>query len=513
MYVATRISKRFGGVVALDGASLTLEPGTVHALLGENGAGKSTLVKVLAGALRPDEGTLELRGEAVRYGSTRQAAARGVAVVSQELSLFPDLDVLANLFPACRPRRAGVLIDRAAMAARAAPVLAELEFHRPVGTRVAELTLAERQLVEIARALLEDPAVLILDEPTSALQSDAVARLLRILAALRARQVGVVYVSHLLEEVLQLCDAVTVLRDGRNVLSGAPIGEVTIDSIVHAMLGDRTPAPEPSAASPEAAARPGAEAGPRRAGVTLRGVTVPGVLRGVDLTVGHGEIVGLAGLAGAGQTAVLEVVCGLRNPAEGEVRLPGGAPRPRSLERAISGGVAVVPSDRKRLGLMLDKPLWENIAQVRAVALGRTGTLLRTGDLRARTSAAMRRLGIRAAGPDQTAGQLSGGNQQKVVFAKWLEAGPEVVLLDDPTRGVDVGAKAEMHAIVRELAAEGRVVLLTSTDLGELVQLCDRVVVFRKGRVAAELSGAELTEQEILRVAATGRNGNGNTHE
>ncbi|MFI6294532.1 sugar ABC transporter ATP-binding protein [Nonomuraea sp. NPDC050790] len=494
MYHATGIGKRFGGVRALDGAHIELRPGSVHALLGENGAGKSTLVKILAGALPPDEGELLLDGAPVRFSTTRDAVRRGVAVVSQELSLFPDLDVLANLFPACDLRRAGFLLDRKAMARKAGPVLEELEFTRPPATRVGELTLAERQLVEIARALLEDPAVLILDEPTSALQADAAARLLRILAALRSRQVAVAYVSHVLEEVVRLCDEVTVLRDGRNALSAVPMAGLTIEKIVRAMVGDRP-------TTPTADARAGAAQVAGTAGLRLEGVHVPGHLDGVDLEARPGEIVGLAGIAGAGQTAVLEVVCGLLTPSAGTLAYPGGGPRPRDLRQAIRAGVAVVPSDRRRLGLMLDKPLWENIAQVRTVALGLTGSWVRAKGLRERAVAATERLRIRASGPDQLAGRLSGGNQQKVVFAKWLEAAPGVVLLDDPTRGVDVAAKAEMHAIVRELAAEGRIVLLTSTDPAELAQVCDRVLVFRKGRVAAELAGQRLTDHEILHLA------------
>ncbi|MFI6498224.1 sugar ABC transporter ATP-binding protein [Nonomuraea typhae] len=490
MYVAEGIRKRFGGVVALDGARLDLRPGSVHALLGENGAGKSTLVEILAGALPPDEGELRLRGRPVRFATTREAVRQGVAVVSQEPGLFPDLDVLANLYPACELRRAGLFLDRPAMARKAAPVLAELEFTRPPTTRVGELSLAERQLVAIARALLEDPAVLILDEPTSALQADAAARLLRILAALRTRQVAVVYVSHVLEEVLQLCDEVTVLRDGRNVLTGTPMAELTLEKIVHAMVGSRPSAP---AAPPR-----GTAGGPV---LRLAGVSVPGRLDQVDLSAAAGEIVGLAGIAGAGQNAVLEVVCGLAAPSAGVLTYPGGRPRPRDLRQAVKAGVAVVPSDRRRLGLMLDRPLWENIAQVNTVALGRTGWWVRARDLREQASAAARRLRIGAGDPERRAGQLSGGNQQKVVFAKWLAAAPGLVLLDDPTRGVDVGAKAEMHAIVRELAAEGRIVLLTSTDPAELAGLCDRVLVFRRGRVAAELSGDRLSESAILHTS------------
>lgn len=495
MYEAVGIRKRFGGVVALDGVDFALEPGTVHALLGENGAGKSTLVRILAGALAPDAGRLTLGRESVRFGNTRDALARGVAVVSQEPNLFPDLDVLANLFPRYQHRFARAMVNRAAMARHARPVLAELEFDRPLDTPVERLTLADRQLVEIARALLEHPAVLVLDEPTSALQSDAVNRLMRILDALRIRQVAVCYVSHILEEVMQLCDRITVLRDGRNVLTGVPRAGLTISDVVHAMVGDQPP--------PARTARMVPPSGPVPR-VALRAATVPGVLAAVDLDAVGGEIVGLAGLAGAGQVAVLEVLSGLRRLGSGEVELPDGAGQPKSLRAAIARGIAIVPSDRRRLGLMLDRPIWENIAQVGSVALGRNGALLRRRVLVRQARGHAERLNIKAASVDQLTGALSGGNQQKVVFAKWLDATPAVVLLDDPTRGVDVRAKTEMHAIIRAFAGEGRVVVLTSTDVAELVELCDRVVVFRRGRVGVELSGDGLTEHRLLHVMSIG---------
>jgi ABC-type sugar transport system ATPase subunit len=491
VYRATGVRKRFGGVTALAGVDFALEPGSVHALLGENGAGKSTLVKILAGALAPDAGKLTLDGEPVAFASTRVAAQRGVGVVSQELNVFPDLDVLANLFLTREPRR-GVLVNRTEMARRAAPVLAELEFDRPVRTRLGDLTLADRQLVEIARALLDEPAVLILDEPTSALPVDRAEHLLGIVDRLRSRGVAVLYVSHLLAEVMLIADKVTVLRDGKVVLA-QPREDLAVKDIVTAMVGaqpDRSP--------------PAARAVSGEAGLVLEDLTVPGVLEGVTLTARRGEIVGCAGKVGSGHSGVLEVVSGLRRLSRGRVRLPSGRPAPRTIRGAVRSGVALVPGDRARVGLMLDKPVWDNVSQVSSGALGRYGPLPGRRRLAAVAEQLVRRLRIRADSVHDLVGRLSGGNQQKVVFAKWLAAEPDVVLLDDPTRGVDVGAKADMHEIVRELAAAGRVVLISSTDPDELVELCDRVAVFYRGRLCAELEGAGLTQAALLHAEATG---------
>ncbi|TDV53833.1 sugar ABC transporter ATP-binding protein [Actinophytocola oryzae] len=490
MYRAEGVKKHFGGVAALRGVDFTLERGSVHALLGENGAGKSTLVRIMAGALVPDVGNLVLDDRPVSFTGTRQAARMGVAVVSQELNVFPDLDVLANLFLAKEPRR-GPFVDRAEMRRRAAPVLAELEFDRPLRTRVGELTLAERQLVEIARALLDEPAVLILDEPTSALPVDRAAHLLTIVDRLRRRGVAVLYVSHLLAEVMLVADRVTVLRDGQVVLT-EPRDGLAVRDVVTAMVG--------SAAERPRIARPGRGT---RLGLVMEELTVPGVLDDVTLTARRGEIVGCAGKAGSGHSGVLEVVSGLRRLSRGRVRLPSGH-SPRNLRDAVRNGVALVPGDRARLGLMLDKPLWDNMSQVSSGVLGRYGPVPGRRRLVAAAEQLVRRLRIRADSVHSPVGRLSGGNQQKVVFAKWLAAEPDVVLLDDPTRGVDVGAKADMHEIVRELAAAGRVVLISSTDPDELVELCDRVAVFHRGRLCVELTGRDLTQETLLHAMATG---------
>jgi ABC-type sugar transport system ATPase subunit len=467
---ATGLTRRYGGVTALSEVDIVLTPGEVHAVVGENGAGKSTLVKILSGVLRPDAGALSLGGAPVTFAGARDAVGRGVALVAQELSVFPDLTVLENLFPLDAPRR-GLLLSNRRMASRAAPVLAELGLDVPLGARAGSLSLADQQLLEIGRALLRDPAVLILDEPTSALPREAVERLMAVLRRLVGRGVAVLYVSHFLEEVLRIAGRVTVLRDGRSVLAGVDTTSVDLDGVVAAMLGDR------------------ALASFERPRVVVDGPPAV-VVDGRAVTVAAGEIVGLAGLQGAGHLDVLAVLSGR---ARGRVN---GAPAPRSPRAAVRAGVAFVPSDRKRYGLMLDKPVWQNTSAVTWLALGRGGWWLRRGRHVAAARALVTRLRI-SGGPDDPVSSLSGGNQQKVVVAKWLSSDPALLLLDDPTRGVDVGARAEMHGVIAALAASGKPVLLASTDLAELCELCDRVLVFQRGRVVARLTRAELSERAL----------------
>jgi ribose transport system ATP-binding protein len=534
---ATGLVKRYGGVAALDGAGITLAAGEIHALVGENGAGKSTMVKILSGVTRPDAGQLTVAGTPVRLDSPRAAADLGIAIVAQELALFPDLTVLENLFCGQPPTRWG-LVSRARMAALAAGVLDELGLRGSPAAKVGTLSLADRQLVEVSRALLADPRVLILDEPTSALPAPAVDRLTGVLRRVADRGIAVLYISHILEEVRQIAGRVTVLRDGRVVTNGVPVAELSLDDLVTAILGQRA-ADQPPGKRPDPAPAERPPAAPPEHSPVLRldGVGVPGKITDVSLSVAPHEIVGLAGLEGSGHVSVAEVVCGLLRPTTGTVRLPGGG-APRSLRDAVSRGVALVPGDRRRLGLMLDKSVWENATA--ALWLGQRGARRRgagdgaTGDRRAGDGAAGdRQAGDGAAGLRRSSGlprrerlleqagrdlsrmrfrgdlvarvgDLSGGNQQKVVFAKWIGTRPSLLVLDDPTRGVDVGARAEMHEIVRDLAAEGRAILVTSTDLPELVELCDRVVVFQRGTVVGELSGADLTEARLATAMNAG---------
>jgi ABC-type sugar transport system ATPase subunit len=495
IYVASGIDKRYGGVTALSGVDLELHSGEIHSLVGANGAGKSTLMKILAGAERPTAGHMALAGSEVEFSSVRQASAAGVAIVSQELSLFPHLTVLANLFLLREPRRRGV-VDRGAMRARARPVTHAIGLDVPLDTRVGDLRLGERQLVEIARALIDEPRVLILDEPTASLVPGEVDRLHTVIRRLRDHGVAVVYVSHFLEDVFAISDAITVVRDGLIVCSRVAPSATTVAGVVEAMLG---------APPPERVARM------RRAGdsnigggVALRGVCRGRSLLGVDLSVERGEIVGLAGLDGSGVSTVFDVLFGVARPDAGEVMLPDGGAVPGSIAAAVRRGVALVPADRKATGLMLDKPIVDNITNVSAIALGRAGFRLSRTVLRRRAHGWRERLGIRTPTVAAPANTLSGGNQQKVVFAKWLDADAGVYLLDDPTRGVDIGAKQEVHDVIRSLADKGAVIIVSSSDPDELAELADRVVVFFRGRVAATLAGDDLTEHALLEAMNTG---------
>ena len=490
MLVAEHLVKSYGGVSALAGADLRLRPGEVHALLGENGAGKSTLVRIVTGLEQPDAGTLTLDGEPVHWWTALAARHSGVATVSQELSLFPDLDVLLNLFSHGPPTRWG-LQDRAAMRRVARPHLAALGLGDvDPRLRLRELSLAEQQLVEIARALIANPRVLVLDEPTSALGSAATGRLLGLIREIADRGVAVLYVSHFLQEVTAIADRVTVLRDGANAITDRAMRgpqAPSVTDLVHSMLGT-----DPASSAPESVARSDDSA---TIVAGLRGVGVPGVLHQVDLDLHEGEIVGLAGLQGAGHEDLLGLLWGLRPTATGEVKLARGQGIPAGPGDALRAGVACIPSDRKRLGLMLDKTVGENITAVTALAGG--GRWLRRAALRELAWHWVLELRIRG-DVDAPVATLSGGNQQKVVFAKWLATRPDLLLLDDPTRGVDVGAKREMHTLIAGAAARGCGVLICSTDLAELADLCDRVVVLQRGRVIATATGSELTESNLL---------------
>lgn len=496
---AIGIRKSYGGIAALKGVDFHVRSGTVHALLGENGAGKSTLVKVLVGATTPDAGTLRLDGRQVRFSNTADAANQGIAVVSQELNLFPDLDVLSNLFLLREPRR-GPFIARGQMLERAAPVMQELGLRVNPRAPVSSLSLEQRQLLEIARALMINPRVLILDEPTSALHIHQTERLHNVLRTLRQRDVAVVYVSHILEDVLNLCDEVTVLRDGERVLDAVPTGQLGIDEIVHAMLGEKKPR-QPHQHEQTTHKR----YSPTRDALRFENVTVPGRLESISFEAAAGAVVGVAGLADSGHRDVLAVAAGLLHPSSGRVTLPHDAVARPHRRAAVQQGVALVPGDRRRVGLMLDAPLWENMAQVRSVALARDGGIIWPGVLRRRAQQRLAQLSIQAASVSQETGRLSGGNQQKVVFAKWLEANPSVLLLDDPTRGIDIGAKMEIYSLMRDLARQGVVQVLASTDLTELATVCDEVLVFFGGRICAHLSGQSLNAHAILEVMNTGK--------
>jgi len=493
LYRARGVRKSFGGITALRGVDFSVRPGSVQALIGENGAGKSTLLKILAGAMSPDEGTLELDGRQVAFSSTADALGEGIAIVSQELSLFPDVDILGNLFPLGPPTRRG-LIDRREAHQLSHEVLTDLGVNRPLSTPVGELPLAERQLVEIARAVITQPRMLILDEPTSALDREDVGHVHSVLDVLRDRDVGVVYVSHILEDVLGHVDEITVLRDGQVVLDAVPASSLSMSDAITAMIGEAQETEARRAAPVTAAAGPA---------LTVEHL-VAGVVDDVSFSVRPGEVVGLAGLAGAGQHEVFEALAGITPGSGGMVTLPSGAQNPTSIREAVRAGVAVVPGDRQKYGLHLESPIWENIAHVRSIALGGGARFVAREELERRAVERIERFAIAAPGPRFRAASLSGGNQQKVVFAKWAETEPSVVLMDDPTRGIDVGGRWAVWDLIEEVSAGGAVQVVLSSDPLELASVCHRVLVFRSGRIACELEGEVLDHGSILEAVNTG---------
>jgi ABC-type sugar transport system ATPase subunit len=480
------ITKSFGATQALDSVDLDIVPGHVHAILGENGAGKSTLMKILAGAEKPDSGHIELDGRPAAFGTVREANDAGIATVFQETLLFGSLDVIENMAGSSYPTSRG-MVDRRRMERMAAPILHQIGLDVPLDRPVEELTLAQRQLVEIAKALLVKSRVLILDEPNSALQRQESDRLFAVIRRLAADGVAVLYISHRLEEVFSLADTVTVLRNGKRIAS-VPVGESSIPEAIEMMLGGK---PESLARSLHTPTSPGDTM------VSLAGVSAGKQVRGVDLTARAGEVVGLAGLDDAGPRQLMRLLFGQLRAQSGRVEVLGRAGAPRSSAAAVRRRIAFVPADRAEEGLALALPIVDNVVQVHVGAFSGS-PMMRRRPLRKLAARALADSGADPGRMDAPVSELSGGNQQKVVFAKWRAVAPRLVLLEDPARGVDVGAKAEIFATVRELARQGCTVLFFSTEFQEYALICDRVVVFRDGRVAAELPAADATEHALL---------------
>jgi ABC-type sugar transport system ATPase subunit len=480
------ITKSFGATRALDSVDLEIVPGQVHAILGENGAGKSTLMKILAGAEKPDSGHIELGGQPAAFGTVREANDAGIATVFQETLLFGSLDVIENMAGGSYPTSRG-MVDRRRMERMAAPILRQIGLDVPLDQPVEELTLAQRQLVEIAKGLLVKSRVLILDEPNSALQRQESERLFAVIRRLAADGVAVLYISHRLEEVFSLADTVTVLRNGKRIAS-VPVGESSIPEAIEMMLGSR---PESLARSLPTPAPPGDTA------LSLTGVSAGKEVRDVDLTARAGEIVGLAGLDDAGPRQLMRLLFGQLKVRSGRIEVLGGTGAPRSSAAAVRRRIAFVPADRAEEGLALTLPIVDNVVQVHVGAFSRS-PMVRRRQLRKLAARALADSGADPDRMDPPVSELSGGNQQKVVFAKWRAVAPRLVLLEDPARGVDVGAKTEIFATVRELARQGCTVLFFSTEFQEYALICDRVVVFRSGSVVAELPAADATEHTLL---------------
>lgn len=484
------VSKRYGGVRALEKAELTVRAGRIHGILGENGAGKSTLIKIMAGVVQPDEGRLLLDGEEMRFTHPAMANRAGIVCIFQELSLIPDLSVADNIGLGDPPRRFG-LIDRRAQRrlAEAALARAGAEDIHPLAP-VKDLPLSRRQMVEIAKALAREPRILILDEATSALTAADVAKILAVLKRLRADGMALLYISHRMHEIAALADDCTVFRNGRHIATYAS-GSKTDQEVVELMIGR-----EYSHVFPP---KPAAPAAPAVAALEVHNLSWADRLKNVSLDVAPGEIVGLGGLDGQGQRELLLALFGALRGVSGEMRVDGGrvsVTSPRAAKRK-SSRIALIPEDRKTDGLMLPMSVRDNLSLAALSGLTRGGVIDRKAE-RAAIDEMIRLLAIRTDGIDIPVGSLSGGNQQKVVIAKWLMVNPRIILLNDPTRGIDVGTKQEIYQLLRKLADAGAAIVFYSTDYDELIGCCDKVLIFYDGSVIRTLSGAEITEHALV---------------
>jgi len=482
------IRKTFPGVVALDSVDFDLRRGEVHVLLGENGAGKSTLIKMLSGAYRPDSGRITVGGEEVRINGAQDSERLGIATIYQEFNLVPDLTVAENIFLGRQPRRFG-LIDRKRMNADAAKLLARVGVDVDPRTPVRELGIARLQMVEIAKALSLDARVLIMDEPTAVLTTEEVDKLFGIVRKLRDDGVGIVFITHHLEEIAALGDRVTVLRDGRSI-DQVP-ASTPEDELVRLMVGRSIEQQYP---------RERTDAGAPL--LKVRGLTRAGTFHDIDFEVRAGEVVGLAGLVGAGRTEVVRAVFGADPYDLGTVEVQGRPLRARDVNAAMDAGIGLVPEDRKGQGLVLDATVQENLGLVTLGRSSRAGFVDRAGQRRA-ADRISGQLKVRMAGLHQHVRTLSGGNQQKVVIGKWLLADTKVLILDEPTRGIDVGAKVEIYQLINELTASGHAVLMISSDLPEVLGMSDRVLVMSQGRIAGELAAQEATQDAVMALAVS----------
>lgn len=483
------VTKTFPGVQALSDVSLRLYPGQVTALVGENGAGKSTVVKILTGIYQPDAGDIRIAGQAIRFPTPQSAESAGVTAIHQETVLFDELSVAENIFLGHAPRGRFGLIDTVEMAAEANRILAGIDAGIDPGAKLKDLGTANKHLVAIARALSIDARVVIMDEPTAALSHKEIEELYELVERLKSQGKAILFISHKFEEIFRIADFYTVYRDGQMVGEGA-ISDVTEPELVKLMVGR-----DVSQIFPERDHNVGDEI------LVVEGYEHPTEFAGIAFTLRRGEILGFYGLVGAGRSEFMQALFGITRPAGGSVWIEGAAVDIRSPADAVESGIVYVPEDRGRQGAIGPLPIFQNVTLPSLARTSRRGFIRLAEEFRLAREYS-ERLDLRAASLDTDVGNLSGGNQQKVVIAKWLATRPKVIILDEPTKGIDIGSKAAVHAFMAELAAQGLAVIMVSSEIPEIMGMSDRVIVMREGRIAAELSGDDLTPEVLVRHAA-----------
>ncbi|RMC37401.1 sugar ABC transporter ATP-binding protein [Paracoccus alkanivorans] len=482
------IVKTFPGVRALDGVQMDLYPGQVTALVGENGAGKSTIVKILTGIYQPDEGLIEVDGTETRFPTAQAAGQAGVTAIHQETVLFDELSVAENIFIGHAPRNRFGLIDRRAMRSRAREILRGIGAELNPGVKLRDLGIASKHLVAIARALSIDARVVIMDEPTAALSHKEIAELYELVEKLKAQGKAILFISHKFDEIFRIADRWTVFRDGQFVGEGL-MAETNEADLVRMMVGRSV-----DQIYPKRPARIGKPA------LTVAGYCHPTEFDEISFTLHEGEILGFYGLVGAGRSEVMQSLFGITQPSKGACRVGGDVRVIRSTSQAVDAGIVYVPEDRGRQGTVKGLPIFQNVTLPSLDRTSRAG-FLRMAEEFALAREYTRRLDLRAASLDQDVGLLSGGNQQKVVIAKWLATKPRIIILDEPTKGIDIGSKAAVHDFMSELAAEGLAVIMVSSEIPEVLGMSDRVIVMREGRIAAEFEDGAMTPENLVRAA------------
>lgn len=485
----TNISKNFAGVQALKGVQFDLDPGEVHAILGENGAGKSTLIKVITGVHQPAEGEIYLNGQQVHFANPLEARRHGISAIYQEPSLFPDLDIAENIFVGRQPTRVGRQVDWKTMYAESAKLLNLLGVELNPKTKARDLSVAQQQMVEIARALSMHAKILIMDEPTSSLTLAEVADLFRIVRQLREAGTGIVFISHKLEDLFELADRVTVLRDGAYV-GTRPMKGITTEEMIQMMVGRTLDALFPKLDVPAGAVA-----------LKVENLSLAGVFHNINFELRQGEILGMAGLIGAGRTDVARTIFGISPATSGAIEVYGQPVKISSPQQAMKLKLAYVPEDRQHFGLVLPMSISQNITLSILSEFAQGGWIQGDRENEASQEAAGQ-LEVKASSIWQKARELSGGNQQKVVLAKWLATQPKILILDEPTRGIDVGTKAAVHGLMSQLAAQGMAILMISSELPEILGMSDRILVMREGHLTGQFSRAEATQEKIM-LAAT----------